>query len=102
DAVGLRAVVVSIVRRRGSAFQSHGVAVLGHVPGGLPNLGLPDVNWGSDAPALAATAVSIFIVILSQSAATSRAFAAKYGDRFSEDVDLVGLGLASAAAGVSG
>ena len=98
----LIAVVGSIVLSEVFDFQSHGVAVLGHVPGGLPNLGLPDVNWGSDAPALAATAFSIFIVILAQSAATSRAFAAKYGDRFSEDVDLVGLGLASAAAGVSG
>jgi MFS superfamily sulfate permease-like transporter len=98
----LIAVVGSIVLSKVFDFQSHGVAVLGHVPGGLPNLGLPDVNWGTDAPALAATAFSIFIVILAQSAATSRAFAAKYGDRFSEDVDLVGLGLASAAAGVSG
>jgi SulP family sulfate permease len=98
----LIAVVGSIALSKLFDFQSHGVAVLGHVPGGLPNLGLPDVEWGSDAPALAATAFSIFIVILAQSAATSRAFAAKYGDRFSEDVDLVGLGLASAAAGVSG
>jgi MFS superfamily sulfate permease-like transporter len=88
----LIAVVGSIVLSEAFDFQSHGVAVLGHVPGGLPNIGLPDVNWGSDAPALAATAFSIFIVILAQSAATSRAFAAKYGDRFSEDVDLVGLG----------
>src|SRR6185437_4285133 len=98
----LIAVVGSIVLSKVFDFQSHGVAVLGHVPGGLPNLGLPDVNWGTDAPALAATAFSIFVVILAQSAATSRAFAAKYGDRFSEDVDLVGLGLSSAAAGVSG
>ncbi len=98
----LIAVVGSIIISDAADLQSHGVAVLGKVPGGLPNFGLPDVSWGSDAPALAATAFSIFIVILAQSAATSRAFAAKYGDRFSEDVDLVGIGLASAAAGVSG
>jgi MFS superfamily sulfate permease-like transporter len=54
----LIAVVGSIVLSKVFDFQSHGVAVLGHVPGGLPNLGLPDVNWGTDAPALAATAFS--------------------------------------------
>lgn len=98
----LIAVVGSIIVSKAVDLQTHGVAVLGHVPGGLPSFGLPDVDWTKDAPALAGTAFSIFIVILAQSAATSRAYAAKYGDRFSEDVDLVGLGLSSAAAGVSG
>ena len=41
-------------------------------------------------------------MILAQSAATSRAYAAKFGDRFDENVDLVGLSGASLAAGVSG
>jgi sulfate permease, SulP family len=98
----LIAVVGSIVVSKVIDLESHGVAILGPVPGGLPSFGLPDVDWTSDAPALAGTAFSIFIVILAQSAATSRAYAAKYGDRFSENVDLVGLGMASAAAGVSG
>ncbi len=41
-------------------------------------------------------------MILAQSAATSRAYAMKYGDSFDENVDLVGLGLANAAAGCPG
>ena len=40
----------------------------------------------------------MFAVILAQSAATSRAYAARYSDSFDENVDLVGLGLANAAA----
>jgi SulP family sulfate permease len=44
----------------------------------------------------------MFVVILAQSAATSRAYAVKYGDRFEENVDLVGLGLANLGAGLSG
>jgi SulP family sulfate permease len=98
----LIAVVGSIIVSKAVDLESHGVAVLGPVPGGLPSFGLPNVDWTADAPALAGTAFSIFIVILAQSAATSRAYAAKYGDRFNENVDLVGLGMASAAAGVSG
>lgn len=79
----------------------HGVATVGTLPSGLPSLGLPDVSW-SEIPALIGTATSIFVLVLAQSAATSRAFAAKYNDRFDENVDLVGLGAASAAAGLSG
>jgi sulfate permease, SulP family len=40
--------------------------------------------------------------ILAQSAATSRAYAARYNDNFSENTDLVGLGLANIGAGLSG
>ncbi len=98
----LIAVVGSIIVSKAIDLQAHGVAVLGPVPGGLPNFGLPNVDWTTDAPALAGTAFSIFIVILAQSAATSRAYAAKYGDRFDENVDLVGLGMANVAAGMSG
>jgi SulP family sulfate permease len=98
----LIAVVGSIIVSKAIDLQADGVAVLGPVPGGLPSFGLPDVDWSQDVPALAATAFSIFVVVLAQSAATSRAYAAKYGDRFDENVDLVGLGMASAAAGVSG
>ena len=44
----------------------------------------------------------MFVVILAQSAATSRAYAARYNERFSENADLVGLGLANIGAGLSG
>ena len=82
-------------------LQSHGVAVLGKVPSGLPSFGLPDFGW-DDWATIVPTAASIFLVVLAQSAATSRAYAAKYADRFDENLDLVGLSLANASAGVSG
>ena len=44
----------------------------------------------------------MFVVILAQSAATSRAYAAKYQDQFDENIDLVGLGLANVSAGFTG
>ncbi len=80
---------------------SHGVATLGDVPGGLPHIARPDISWG-DIPNLMGTAVSIFVLILAQSAATSRAYAAKYNDQFNENVDLVGLGAAAIGAGLTG
>lgn len=82
-------------------LSAHGVAVLGKVPGGLPTFGVPDSGW-SQWTDLLPTAASIFIVILAQSAATSRAYAAKYNEAFDENVDLVGLSFANVAAGLSG
>ena len=43
----------------------------------------------------------MFLVILAQSAATSRAYAVKYQERFVENNDLVGLSMANLAAGLS-
>ncbi len=84
-------------------LQSHGVHVLGAVPSGLPTLGLPEVDWSWDLISrLVPVAFAIFVVILAQSAATSRAFAARYKERFSENTDLVGLGMANLGAGLSG
>ena len=82
-------------------FAARGISVLGTVPSGLPAFGLPDVQLDDVAPLLP-IAFSCFIVILAQSAATSRAYAMKYDDSFDENVDLVGLGMANAAAGISG
>ena len=81
-------------------WDSKGIPVVGAVPGGLPRLGLPDVTW-HDVLLVLPVAASCFIVILAQSAATSRAYALRYREPFSENVDLIGLSLANAAAGLS-
>jgi MFS superfamily sulfate permease-like transporter len=51
---------------------------------------------------LSPTAFSIFVVILAQSAATSRAYAARHNERVDGNRDLVGLSLANVGAGLSG
>lgn len=82
-------------------LSAHGVSTLGPVPSGLPHIGFPKgVTW-SDASGLLATSASLFLVILAQSAATSRAYAVKYGEDFVENNDLLGLSAANLAAGFS-
>jgi sulfate permease, SulP family len=99
---GLVAVVGMIALSWIFNFAAHDVSILGPVPSGLPHVGVPHgVSW-HDSVLLLATAVSMFVVILAQSAATSRAYAVKYGEKFEENTDLVGLGLANIAAGFSG
>lgn len=56
----------------------------------------------NDYARLAVPALSIFVVILAQSAATARAYAAKFDDEFDENVDLVGLAAANIGAGLTG
>ena len=98
----LIAVIAVIIVSRAADLAGHGVGVLGPVPRGLPHLGLPALGW-HDATALVGAAASMFVVILAQSAAISRAYAGKYEETsFSEDTDLVGLGAANLAAAFSG
>ena len=97
----LIAVIIAIIVSWAVGLASHGVAVVGPVPRGLPSLGLPALGW-HDAGALLGAALSMFVVILAQSAATSRAYAGKYEEEFSEATDLVGLGAANVAAAFSG
>ncbi|GAB89417.1 SulP family inorganic anion transporter [Gordonia rhizosphera] len=99
---GLVAVVGLIAVSWGFDLASHGVSTLGSVPSGLPPLGLPSGVGADDVIPLLATCVSMFLVILAQSAATSRAYAVKYKEHFVENTDLVGLGAANLTAGLSG
>jgi len=99
----LIAVIGAMVVSWALDLKSHGVHVLGAIPSGLPSIGLPHVDWSWDLiQKLLPIAFAMFVVILAQSAATSRAFAARYNERFSENTDLVGLGMANIGAGLSG
>ncbi|MFP5346295.1 MAG: SulP family inorganic anion transporter [Actinomycetes bacterium] len=97
----LIAVVGGIAVGRYGHLQAHGVRILGPVPKGLPHLALPTLSLTA-ATGLVGTAVSMFVVVLAQSSATSRAYAARYGESFDENTDLVGLGAANIAAAATG
>lgn len=85
----LVAVVAAIVVSKLVHLSRHGVAVLGAVPKGVPSLHLPTLSAHA-AAGLIGTSAGIFVVILAQSSATARAYAAKYDENFDENVDLVG------------
>ena len=97
----LLAVIGAIVASWWFNFAKLGVTVVGTVPSGLPTLGLPAVTL-TDLPEIMGIALSCCIVIIAQSAATSRAYAFRYKERFDENTDLVGLAAANLMAGLSG
>jgi len=99
----LMAVIGAIVVSGIFNLKAYGVHTLGEIPQGLPVIGLPDIHWSfALVQKLLPTAFSMFVVILSQSAATSRAYAARYDEPFNENIDLIGLGLANVGAALSG
>lgn len=96
------AVVVLIIVSAATDASAHGVAVVGAVQGGFPPIGLPQGISLSNLAACAGIAFSCFILIIAQSAATSRSFAMKHGQNVDVNRDIVGLAGANLAAGLSG
>ncbi len=82
------------------SLSSHGVAAVGDVPAGLPGVSLPSTSLG-DAAQLAPAAVGLFLVTLADGLLTARAFAGTRGESVDASQELLALGAANAAAGVS-
>lgn len=99
--VPLLAVLTGIGASYAYDFAGHGIAVIGPVPGGLPTLAFPAVSW-DELLKLVPIAISCFVIIIAQSAATSRVFGVLHHERVDEDADILGLSAANAAAALSG
>ncbi|RWC92148.1 MAG: SulP family inorganic anion transporter [Mesorhizobium sp.] len=81
-------------------LKDHGVEVLGALPNGLPRAGLPLAGL-DDVQALVPLALLIAIVVMVQTAATSRSFAPQ-GDAPDVNRDFVGVGAGSIASSLFG
>jgi SulP family sulfate permease len=80
---------------------AHGVALVGEVPRGLPNLDLP--KWqqvGDHAGVIALAAVALVLIGFSQTAGDSRTFAAKHRYRIDINQESVAQGMANGGAGL--
>ncbi len=95
------AVAASIAASAWWNFPAHGIATIGSVAGGLPHLRLPLPAW-HEVPPLISIAGSCVILIVTQSAATARAYALRHRQKLSENQDLLGLSAANAAAAFTG
>lgn len=82
--------------------EEYGVEVVGPIDGGLPAIGLPGGITVAEVLAVGSTALSCFFIVIAQSAATSRSFAMKHGDRSDVNRDILGLAGANIAAGLTG
>ncbi len=99
--VSLIVVVGMIVASAMLHLSERGFAVIGPVPGGLPSIEWPGIGWRETLDLLP-VAASCFVMIIAQSAATSRVYATRHKERVDENADILGLAAANAAAAVSG
>jgi high affinity sulfate transporter 1 len=79
-------------------LSDHGVSTVGALPQGLPRPALPWTELNDVGP-LALAAIAITLVSLTDTIATSSAFAARRGDTVSANQEMIGIGCANAAAG---
>jgi SulP family sulfate permease len=99
--LSLIAVVAAIAASIAFGFAERGIALVGPIAAGLPSIRLPKMPL-SGILELLPVSVSCVVIIIAQSAATSRAFALRYHERVDENADILGLSAANALAALSG
>jgi sulfate permease, SulP family len=81
-------------------LEAHGIAVLGPIPAGLPSFDLPTPAW-QDVVKLVPAAIGIFLVAFADEILTARSFAGKHNQSVRASQELLAMGAANAAAGVT-
>ena len=93
-------VVAGLVASGLFSLGSHGVALVGDVPRGLPAPQLPDAGLFADhAPTIAAAALALLLIGFSQTAGDARAFATRHRYRIDVNQESLAQGMANVAAG---
>ena len=96
----LLVVVGAIVASAALDLAAEGVAVVGAIPSGLPELAVPSPSLEDTLTRLPA-AVGIFLVCFADAILTARSFAGKHNEHVRVDQELVAMGAAQAAAGLT-
>jgi high affinity sulfate transporter 1 len=81
-------------------LEANGIAVVGPIPAGLPSFVLPSPAW-QDVVHLVPAAVGIFLVAFADGILTARSFAGKHNQHVRASQELLAMGAANAAAGVT-
>jgi SulP family sulfate permease len=92
-------VVFAIVLSAVLDLQAKGVAIVGAVPAGLPQLAIPTVSL-QDIFALLPAALALTILIYADEVLTARVFAARQGQKIDANQEFVAIGMANIGAGI--
>ena len=93
-------VVLAIVVSAAVGLADMGVAVVGHIPSGLPSLEVPDFRL-RDILTLLPAAVGIFFVSFCSEILTARSVAGRHGQHVDANQELTAVGAVNLAAGIS-
>jgi high affinity sulfate transporter 1 len=96
----LVAVLVGVAAVWTLALDEHGVDIVGQIDSGLPSIGLPDVP-AADYLKLVSSAVGIMLVGFAEGLGAAKTYAARHHYEVDANRELLGLGAANLAAGLS-
>ncbi|MFI5692851.1 SulP family inorganic anion transporter [Kribbella sp. NPDC051586] len=96
----LVAVLLGILAVNLFDLDGHGVAIVGHIESGLPSFGLPDVAAHSYLD-LSALAVGVMLIGFAEGLGAAKTYAAKNHYEIDANRELIGLGAANLASGLS-
>ena len=82
-------------------FESLGIHIVGEIPAGLPELGLPTGIEIGDILVLLPGAIAIALVAFAESLAAARSYATKYGYEINANQEMIALGAANVGSGFS-
>jgi sulfate permease, SulP family len=98
--IALFVVVISIIAMTFFPLAHYGVKAVGTIPEGLPRMAWPVVRW-SEIDNLLGVSLACFLLSYVESISVVRTFALKHGYAISADQELLALGAANLAAGIS-
>jgi len=96
----LVAVLAGILAVHLFGLNKHGLDIVGHITGGLPAFGLPHVP-AADYLKLAGSAAGVMLVGFAEGLGAAKTYAARDGYQIDANRELVGLGAANLASGLS-
>ena len=91
---GLIVVIVMIIVSALLHLDRYGVTVVGPLPSGLPQFGLPDLKF-IDVWNLLPSALILTLIVFTDAVLTARTFAEKHGEKVDASRELIGLGAAN-------
>jgi SulP family sulfate permease len=96
----LVAVGFGIVMVAAFNLDHHGVDIVGHIDRGLPSLGLPDLSF-HDYVKLAGSAIGVMLVGFAEGLGAAKTYATRHHYEVDANREMLGLGAANLAAGLS-
>ena len=83
-------------------FDSRGIHIVGEIPAGLPDFGIPEGLGLDELLAVAAGAVGVALVAFAESVAIARSFGTKFGYEVDANQELIAVGASNLGSGFSG
>jgi MFS superfamily sulfate permease-like transporter len=91
---GLVVLVLGIATSAAFDLSTHGVAIIGDIPAGLPSVTVPQLRF-EDMWVLLPSALGMLLVIYSEALGAASTFADKHGYRLDSNQEMIALGIAN-------